>query len=143
MWTAGWAGDRRWGSWFVFHVPVMKQNPTWVPLDYVFVSMPALSVMSMGTCTVVLWQGSSVGQDDGSQDGLGYVLPTHSWFHVSFIKTLIPKLVITFLALVTLYYTKQPFSLGNCVLHQKNLLLLKSQPIPWEPFLGFQIVASA
>lgn len=50
-WRVGRRG-RRWASWFVFHVTLTKQNATWLLLGYVIVSVPALSVMSVGTCTV-------------------------------------------------------------------------------------------
>lgn len=48
-----------------------------------------------------------MGQEDGLHDGVGYVLPKHSQFHVSFIKTPVPKLIVMFLALVRFYPMKQ------------------------------------
>lgn len=110
----------------------MKQNTTWLLLDYVFVSVPALSVMSVGTRTVVAWWGSSVGQDDSSHDGLGYVLPKHSRFRVSFIKTLIPKLIIALLTLVKFYHMKpcQVFFIRERCTSSENLLSQKAKLFP-------------
>lgn len=128
------------GKLVYFSCDFKKQNPTWLLLDRAFVSMPALSVMSVGTCTVVAWWGSSVGQDDASHDGLGYILPKHSQFHVSFIKTLIPKLIITFLALITFYRMKrcQVFFIREWCTSTEKLLSQKSQTIPRSLFWDFK-----
>lgn len=102
----------------------------------------SIVVMSVGTCTVAVWQGLSVGQGNGSHDGLGSLLPKHSQFHVSFIKTLIPRL-ITYLALVKFYHMKQCqvfFIREWCTSSEKK----KKKPNNFqEPCWGFQIVASA
>ena len=133
------AGGRLW-KLVCFSRDFKKQNQMWLRLDCAFVSVPAPLVMSVGTHAVVAWWGSSVGQDDGSHDGLVCILPKHSRFHVSFIKTLIPKLIITFLALVTFYHMKQcqAFFIREWCTSSENLLSQKSQTIPGSPFWDFK-----
>lgn len=125
-------GGRKQGSWFVFHVTLVKQNPPWLLSDQAFVPVPALSDVSGNLHSCSVW-ASSVGQDNGSQDVWGYVLPKHSQFHLSFIKTLIPRPIVPFLALVNIFFTwssARSFSLGNGVLHQRIYCHKKAQLFP-------------
>lgn len=130
----GWQGSQ--GSCFVFHAALIKQTPTCLLLEYVSVSGPALWVMSVGTHTVVLLGGSSVGQDKGSHDGLGYVLPNTADFMFLLLKRSFPNWSSdsSHWSGFIIWSSARPFSLGNGVLHQKNLLSQKCQTIPRSPF---------
>lgn len=81
----------RQGSWFCFSCDFNEAESNKTLLDCVFVSVPALSVMSVGTCTVVTWWGSSVGQDGGSHDGLGYVCQSIADFMFLLLKHSFPN----------------------------------------------------
>lgn len=128
---------KRWGSWFVFHVPLRKQNLTWLLLDFAFVSMPALlwcqwELAQLQCGRDYLWARAMAlmmvwGLSCQSIANFMFLLLKHSFPDWS--RTLLWSNFI-------IWSSAKSFSSGNGVLHQKKKK--KSQTISRSPAGDFK-----